>query len=296
MKTIKPVLLVSLLFAVASCSFPQIVASKSSRTLRQRYDSTICAIALIKTDKGSGTGFFVDEQGDMVTAAHVVSSKDFFLFRNQISFSLKFDKDITVTPHGRPPTPLELSDSDADHGEYENDLAFIHTGIKPPCWIPFDRGAEAHTGDHLISIGFPGIDNGNPILYEGFLSGTFKHPPTSVVGTLNGRPLIPQYNVMKVQMPITPGASGSPIIDDEGRAIAVVSEAPIVWTQDLEGVTKVAQTGSGITLSGYDAVKILGELAVVVREFESPGSGYAVPLSYLNRKRNSNPTPSTGAH
>jgi hypothetical protein len=59
----------------------------------------------------------------------------------------------------------------------------------------------------------------------------------------------------------------------------------MVWTNELESITHVAGIGSGITLSGYDAVKILGQLAIVVREFETTGSGYAVPISDLRPTR-----------
>jgi S1-C subfamily serine protease len=230
-------------------------------------------------------GFYVNEAGDMVTAAHVVSTKTFKIVQNQLSFDVAVDQHILLTPNGKPQVALDSTKVDVDLGESATDLVFIHTGAKPPCWIPLGDSAKTETGDHLLSIGFPGIDNGNPILYEGFLSGRFKHPPTSAVAVVNGQPVVPQYEVLKVQMPITPGASGSPVIDDSGSVIAVISESPMIWTQDLEGITRVAGKGSGVTLSGFDAVKILGQLALVVREFETTGSGYAVPISGLKSTR-----------
>ncbi len=174
---------------------------------------------------------------------------------------------------------------DVDQNESATDLAYIHTGEKPPCWIPLGDSAKTTTGDHLISIGFPGIDNGNPILYEGFLSGRFKHPPNVALAVVNGNAITPQYEVLKVQMPITPGASGSPVIDDSGQAIGVISEAPMIWTQDLESITHVAGVDSGLKFGGYDTVKILGQLAIVVHKFETTGSGYAVPVSFLKSTR-----------
>lgn len=205
--------------------------------------------------------------------------------QNQVDFDVNVDQNISITPHGQQMTKLAAGAADVDKNESGMDLAFIHTTAHPPCFIPLGNAKAVGTGDHLLAIGFPGIDNGNPILYDGFLSGRFPHPPISAVGTVNGQAIMPRYEILKVQMPITPGASGSPVIDDAGNAIGVISEAPIIWTQDLENITRVAATGSGIALSGFDVVKTLGQLAIVVREFESPGSGYAVPISGLQPKR-----------
>lgn len=281
----------------AFCQSPIIRPSPGDQgaTLKQRYRSLVCAIALITTERGSGTGFYVDRRGDMVTAAHVVSTKNFKMVQNQLSFDVTVDKHILLTPNGQPQVALDYTTVDVDLRESSTDLAYIHTHTNPPCWIPLGDSARTETGDHLLSIGFPGIDNGNPILYEGFLSGRFRHPPIAV-GQINGQPVVPNYEVLKVQMPVTSGASGSPVIDDSGHAIAVISESPMIWTQDLENITHVAGSGSGITLSGFDAVKILGQLAIVVREFETTGSGYAVPISDLKPTRGGDhPTP-TPAH
>ena len=284
--------LVSTVFALVFCSTPSFPASTNihsstpahKETLKQRYDSLVCAIAFISTERGTGTGFFIDPNGDIVTAAHVISSKNFKMVLNQPAFDVAVDQNIKITPHNQAAFPLPAAAVDVDLVESSTDLAFIHTNQQPPCWIPLGDSSKIGTGDHLVSIGFPGIDNGNPVLYEGFLSGRFKHPPIPIA-QVNGQSIVPQYEILKVQMPITPGASGSPIIDDSGRAVGVVSEAPMIWTQDLERVTQVASTGSGISLSGFDAVKILGQLALVVREFETTGAGYAVPISDLNPKR-----------
>ncbi len=272
------------------------LASQPHTALRERFDNLVCAIAFIQTERGSGTGFFVNAQGDLVTAAHVVSTKMFkALPTNQIDFDVIPDSQIFVTANGQKKVQVNVAATDIDKTESATDLTYIHTSIHPKCFIPLSNSKDASTGDHLISIGFPGIDMGNPILYEGFLSGRFPHPPNVAVAVINGNAIAATYEVLKVQMPITPGASGSPIIDDSGRAIGVVSESPIIWTEDLQKITSVAGTGSGIALSGFDVVKTLGQLALVVREFESPGSGYAVPLSGLNPTRVATQTASIDA-
>jgi S1-C subfamily serine protease len=230
----------------------------------------------------------------MVTAAHVVSTKKFKMVQNQLAFDVVVDRQIFLTPNGQTKVPLDYTTVDVDLRESSTDLAFIHTHTNPPCWIPLGNSATTETGDHLLSIGFPGFDNGNPILYEGFLSGRFKHPPIPSA-QFNGQLVIPQYEVLKVQMPITSGASGSPVIDDSGHAIGVISEAPMIWTEELESITHAAGSSSGVRISGFDAVKILGQLAIVVREFETTGSGYAVPVSDLKPMRGADHPRSTPA-
>jgi S1-C subfamily serine protease len=257
----------------------------------------VCAVALIETERGSGTGFFIDGTGEMVTAAHVVSQKNFHVVNGQIDFDVAVDKKVVVTPNGGHRTALESSQVGVDKLESSFDLTLIRTNIKPPCWIPVGDDTRISIGEHLLSVGFPGIDNGNPILYEGFLSGRFRHPPNTVVAVVNGQPIRPSYEVLKVQMPVTPGASGSPIVDDAGEVVGVISEAPMVWTEDLEKITRIAGvSSSGVTLSGFDVTKTLGQLALVVREFESPGSAYAVPISDLNSARAGDPKPATPSH
>ena len=263
----------------------QIVKQTADHTLTDRYEATICGIAFIQTESGSGTGFFINPEGDMVTASHVVSDKVFSQSPAGVNMNVTVAKQINVTVSGGQTVPIKRESVDlGDLSEASYDLAFIKTGIKPKCFIPLGNPSDLKVGSHLISVGYPGSDNGNPILYDGFLSGRFPHPPRPIA-TINGQAITPRYEVLKIQMPITPGASGSPVIDDEGKAIGVVSEAPMIWTQDLANITKIAFVGSGIRLSGFDTTAILGQLALVVREFETTGSGYAVPVSYLKNRQ-----------
>ena len=87
-------------------------------------------------------------------------------------------------------------------------------------------------------------------------------------------------------MPITRGASGAPILSERDEAIGVISEIPIIWTQELQRLVQsyaANGSGSGVFIGSFDTTKALAQLAWVVSEFESPGAGLAVPLSYLDR-------------
>jgi hypothetical protein len=87
-------------------------------------------------------------------------------------------------------------------------------------------------------------------------------------------------------MPITPGASGSPIITDSNVVGGIVSEVPIVLTRDVQRIAAAfgnKDVKSGITFGNFDLTKTVGELAWLVQQFETPGAGLAIPVSYLNR-------------
>lgn len=273
-----------------------IPTSNPGESLSQRYSSAVCAIVYIQTENGNGTGFFINSSGDILTAAHVVSTHSFSMVNNQISVTVNIDHMISISPHGVGPNAVPMASVVETTEDDINDLALIHSKLKPPCILPLAEADVTQPGTHLISIGFPGIDSGNPILYEGFLSGRFPRPKIASIGEVNGQSIFPNRDVMKVQMPITPGASGSPVIEDSGRVVGVISEAPMIWTADLEKITGMASRGSGVWLSGFDTVSILGQLALVVREFETTGSGYAVPVSYWHSKPRPDSPASTSGH
>ena len=73
----------------------------------------------------------------------------------------------------------------------------------------------------------------------------------------------------------------SPAIADDNSAIGVISEVPLVWTNDLTELVQKGLAPSGVLISGFDTNRLLAQLALVVHEFESPGSGLAVPITYM---------------
>ena len=138
-----------------------------------------------KTDdmgKSTGTGFFIDNQGTMVTCAHVIDStiKIYFTIpsegktkREAKVVSICYDKDIAVL---RPvdyqnKTHLELGDSDT--------LA---------------------AGDKVTAIGYP-----------------FDPNIKRTAGIVSGR----QNRYIQIDAPINPGNSGGPLINAAGKVIGI---------------------------------------------------------------------------
>jgi hypothetical protein len=88
-------------------------------------------------------------------------------------------------------------------------------------------------------------------------------------------------------MPITPGASGAPLIADDDSVVGVVAEVPVAALDDLNKIMEAylssAPSNGRVIIGGFDTNKVLAEVAYIVMEFESPGSGFAVHISYLRQ-------------
>src|SRR5579864_6079703 len=52
-------------------------AHRDSDNLAQRFNELKCALVLIRTANGFGTGFFVSRDGDIATASHVLGQRMF---------------------------------------------------------------------------------------------------------------------------------------------------------------------------------------------------------------------------
>ena len=145
--------------------------------------------------EATGSGFVIDEEGHILTNAHVVNAAT----QVQVTFSDKrtrgakiVGKDdstdlalLKVDPEGLDLEPLELGDSD-----------------------------EVQVGDPTIAIG-------NPFGYDRTLT-------TGVVSALQRRITAPDgyaiENVIQTDAAINPGNSGGPLIDAAGRVIGINSQ------------------------------------------------------------------------
>jgi S1-C subfamily serine protease len=253
--------------------------------LADRYEKLSRAVVRIETLSGSGTGFFINGTGRLVTAAHVVFGRTFTgAAATPILKLAPFRPANVVFYDGKKLEIPSLALTSRDNSDALFDLAVLDTGFPTPDFIPIGHSDAAKVGNHVISIGFPASANSG-VLYEGFVSSKHNHVPT-VIGPLEGtdQSLSMWRDIMRVQMPVTAGASGSPLIDDHDEAIGVISEIPVQWSSELSRLALTASNspgGSGIVISGFDTTKLLGDLALIVKEFESPGAGIAVPVIYL---------------
>lgn len=256
-----------------------------AQSLADRYAAYRCAIVRIETTEGVGTGFFIDAGGTLVTAAHVVYTRTFDKSGTVVTSHVKPISTLTVQIASGEIRKIQIGSlTESDIQDSFNDIVRIKTGIKPPCFLHQGSALSQKVGTHVLAIGFP-TGATTPVLYDGFISGlalSSKIPIGAITST--GETVNKTLNLLRVQMPITRGVSGSPLITDDGKVIGVVSEIPLYWTQEL---TRLMQTygankaSSAIRLNGFDITKILADLALAVSEFESPGAALVVPEDYL---------------
>ena len=269
---------------------------RESENLDQRFNDIKCALVLIQSGPRLGTGFYISADGDLVTASHVLGDR---------AFSKNHDNTINVS--FAMPTTLKITNSDGNISEVasnkvENngdawlaDVAKIKTGSPTQCWLQEVDDKKSRPGEHLITIGYPGLSFQTLTIYTGIMSARLTtNLPTVILVT--GEAIPPSNEFIRVQMPISTGLSGAPIIDDENRAVTIVTNAG-GWTQDLEHLSMAFRGGAfqqappassdpqppnTITFS-INPVATIAELAGLFHDYASPGYGDAVPLRYLRK-------------
>ena len=141
--------------------------------------------------RSSGTGFFIDRQGHLVTNAHVVDGC----------------KEVSVTPPGLDSIAASVTSVDK-----ANDLAVI-TATQVPHTVATLRGPQMRPGESVVAYGFP---------YSGALSsgGVLT---TGIVNALTG--IRDDVRFLQFSAPIQPGNSGGPLFDSSGAVVGVTTSA-----------------------------------------------------------------------
>ena len=108
-----------------------------------------------------------------------------------------------VTPAGtHPATVLSVDDA--------NDVALLKVDQSFDAHIPVGRSSEVRLGQSVATIGFPniGIQGHSPKVTQGMISGEN--------GVQN------DIRMWQISVPIQPGNSGGPLLDEHGRLVGVV--------------------------------------------------------------------------
>jgi S1-C subfamily serine protease len=138
--------------------------------------------------QSSGTGFFVNTDGYLVTNAHVVNECN-----SIVIFSSKRESDKAT---------LVATDT-------TNDLAILRTILKPETTATIRSGVRL--GENVAAFGFP---------LAGTLASSGNFTPGSVTA-LSG--LGDDSRYLQISAPVQPGNSGGPLLDQSGAAVGVVS-------------------------------------------------------------------------
>ena len=139
------------------------------------------SIVMIRTDAGTGSGFFVSAQGDILTNYHVIRD----------------GTRITVTPRGGVPTSAMLKDYDST-----NDVALLKVNVSKASPYLRISATLPRQGEAVIAVG-------NPRGYEGTVS-------NGIISAFRQNNTWIQFTA-----PISPGSSGGALINLKGEVVGM---------------------------------------------------------------------------
>lgn len=260
----------------------------SPNNLEQRYRALKCALVMIRIPEGFGTGFFISSDGDIATASHVIARRIFISQPDgKIRTELAMPPLFTVIEEQGRRTDVSAEKVEKNGDAWGADVAVIKSGIEAKCWLTTADAIPLHPGQHLITMGFPGLAWGSLSIYTGIMSANLKLD--LVLGTTTaGQPVVPKNEFIRVQMPISTGVSGSPVIDDENRVVGIVTLAG-ASTRDIDQLIQLnrlnafAVPPAGPNQVTLNVFSVVAQLAESLRAFASPGYGDAVPIRYLKK-------------
>lgn len=140
------------------------------------------------TPKGSGTGFFITEDGYLITNKHVLERA------NQVRLS----------------TSKGLIDAQVIKVDAANDLALLKAvGTYSALPVKISRGVKL--GTSVSTVGFPNIG----------MQGLAPKLAKGEIASLTGASDDTRY--FQISVPLQPGNSGGPLVDEHGNVVGVVS-------------------------------------------------------------------------
>jgi S1-C subfamily serine protease len=143
------------------------------------------------TRAATGTGFYINRQGHVLTNAHVVAKC----------------RELTVSRQGSSPIPASLVKADAS-----NDLAVLIAAPSPAVAV-FRAGRPVRAGEAVVAYGFPltGMLSSGGIVTNGSVS------------ALSG--LGDDSRYLQISAPIQAGNSGGPLLDSSGNVVGIVTSS-----------------------------------------------------------------------
>jgi len=139
----------------------------------------------------SGTGFFVSQNGHIVTNNHVIDG---------------CVGDIRGNLSGESQLTLRVVSTDQI-----NDLALLQAPTNSLKAVASIRDRSIRSGDAVVAIGYP---------YHGLLTSDFT-VTTGIVSSLSG--LLNDTRHLQISAAVQPGNSGGPLLDSKGQVVGVVS-------------------------------------------------------------------------
>jgi S1-C subfamily serine protease len=143
------------------------------------------------TPAKTGTGFFVNGAGFLVTNWHVVENAT----------------EISVTNFQQKKYTAQLVAKDP-----ACDLAVLKLSARTKHWLPIHPASSVvRKGTEVLTVGFPRVD----------LQGSESKVTTGIVSSLTGA--INDPKSFQISVPVQPGNSGGPLVTHDGAVIGVIS-------------------------------------------------------------------------
>ena len=235
---------VVLLFCI-TVSYPLLAQENLPAIVKKIQPSVVTILTYDKNGKGlmQGSGFFIRKDGDIITNRHVLQGAS--------SADVK-------TAQGRmyPVTRVVAEDK-------EGDLILVSVDIPPDAVYPLSVSASIpEVGERVLVIGSPlGLEK---TVSDGIVSAVRE---------------IPQFGkIIQITAPISPGSSGSPVVNMKGEAIGVAT------LQTVEGQNlNFAVSGERIAKLKADKGQRLAEWEEGrTKEWRASAEGlYSTGLSFL---------------
>ncbi len=195
--------------ALPAVSSDPVKPGKGQTRASSIYAAASPAVVSVRTTGGAGTGFLIDDDGKVVTNAHVVGDS----------------KRVTVRFGEEESHPADVlgTDPSSDLAVLSVDPRDLPRKVKP---LRFADSRGVRVGDVAIAIGNPfGLDR---TATEGIVSGIGRH-----IAAPNGFSI---DQVIQTDAPINPGNSGGPLLDDSGTVIGVNAQIATGGSQGSIGI------------------------------------------------------------
>jgi len=157
---------------------------ETDRSIKRELDSVLSSVVTIRIGQGHGSGFFISEDGYLLTNAHVVGDA----------------KRVSVVLNNG----LEIP-GDVVRKLKSRDVALIKVGLRVPVALPI-RATPAEKLERIYVVGSPVSE---------------KFSSTVTAGIVSGFRTVGGESYIQADAPISMGNSGGPLLDDNGSVLGL---------------------------------------------------------------------------
>jgi hypothetical protein len=168
-----------------------VLQPKAENFTARKASNLVDPLALANLDKpvSSGTGFYINKNGNLLTAAHVINSCM-----------------VTKLQSGD-----DVIDAKIDFTSNLLDVAVLSTGSKPQNFLRIRNGDTINLGEKVTTVSFP-------------LKGLLAASPNLTIGNVSSKKaLTGSLGLFQFSAPVQPGSSGGPIVGEQGDVLGIVT-------------------------------------------------------------------------